>query len=107
MEPPASCISGRNPTAMAFSEYALVRSAVAALSHGVSRKFPPSASCGAKAMAWRNPSRLPHRCSRSLATTAICSSSFASISSTGGGSGRRLADFSVKPMALPKLVSAI
>ena len=45
-------VAGRRaPAASAFSENALVRNAVSALSGGVSRKLPPSASSGANAIA--------------------------------------------------------
>ena len=95
------------PVAIAFSEYALVWIAVATLSHGVCRKLPPSASCGANAIACRNPSSLPHRVVSSSRTAAICSSSFASISRTSGGSGRRRATFCVMLTVRPKFVSTI
>src|SRR5437868_3550496 len=58
---PPSDINGANPADSAFNENALVWNAVRALSHGVSRNAPPSASSGANAMAWRNPSRRPQR----------------------------------------------
>src|SRR5262245_13176342 len=92
---------GSIPVAIAFSEYALVWIAVATLSHGVLRKFPPNASCGAHAIACRNPSSRPHRDPISAATASICAGSFASISSTSTGFGSRRADFSVSPIARP------
>jgi hypothetical protein len=54
-------MSGPIPVASSFNENALVRTAVATLSHPVLRKLPPSASCGANAMACRKPSSDPHR----------------------------------------------
>src|SRR5437879_1863881 len=48
-EPPCSFIKGRKPAASSLNENALTCSAVATLSHGVLRKFPPSASAGANA----------------------------------------------------------
>jgi hypothetical protein len=98
---------GRTPVAIAFREYALVWIAVATLSHGVWRKFPPSASCGANAIACRNPSTRPQRRPSSSATAWICDGSFASISRTSTGLGRRLADFSVRLIARPNDVRTI
>src|SRR5262245_6294146 len=98
---------GSIPVAIAFSEYALVWIAVATLSHGVLRKFPPNASCGANAIACRNPSSRPHRDPISAATESICEGSFASISSTSTGLGSRRADFSVSPIARPNDVRTI
>ena len=94
------------PAAIAFSENALVWNAVATLSHGVLRKFPPRASCGANAIACRNPSTLPHR-SRARRDGVDLRGSFTSISSTSGGSGSRFAVFCVRLIARPKLVSTI
>ena len=93
----------RSPSA----RYALVWIAVATLSHGVCRKLPPSASCGANAIACRNPSSRPHRVASSSRTAAICSWSFASISRTSGGSGRRRATFCVMLTVRPKFVRTI
>src|SRR2546423_12840730 len=48
-EPPCSFINGRKPAASSLNENALTCNAVATLSHGVFRKFPPNASAGANA----------------------------------------------------------
>src|SRR5215211_6053790 len=105
--PPCSRMCGSIPAAIAFSEKALVWIAVATLSHGVCRKLPPSASCGANAIACRNPSSRPQRDPISADTDPICIGSFASISRTSTGSGSRRADFSVSPIARPKDVRTI
>ena len=95
------------PVAIALSEKALVWIAVPTLSHGVCRKLPPSASCGANAIACRNPSSRPHRDPISAETASMWAGSFASISSTSTGSGSRRADFSVSPIARPNDVRTI
>ena len=100
-------MSGSIPVANAFNENALVLIAVATLSHSVLRKFPPNASCGANAIACRNPSSRPHRPRSSSQTAAIWSGSLMSISSTSGVVGSRLAVFSVRLTVRPKLVSTI
>ena len=74
---------------------------------GVSRNAPPSASAGAKAIAWRIPSSAPQRCSMSLTTAAMWSGSLTSSSRTSGGSGRRLAIRVVIRIPRPKPVSTI
>ena len=61
------------------------------------RKFPPSASCGANAIACRNPSSRPHRDPISAETDSMCAGSFASISSTSTGFGSRRADLLGQP----------
>ncbi len=64
---PRSSMSGSMPAAKAFNENALVLNAVATLSHSVCMKLPPRASCGANAIACRNPSNRPHRLAKLLA----------------------------------------
>src|SRR5512132_820825 len=98
---------GSIPDAIALSEKALVRIAVATLSHVVWRKFPPSASCGANAIACRNPSSRPHRDPISAEPDSMCAGSFPSISRTSTGSGSLRADFSVSPIARPNELRTI
>ncbi len=54
-------ISGTSAAASAFSEYALVTNACAALSAGAVMNLPPSASSGANAIACSTPSTRPQR----------------------------------------------
>ncbi len=62
-----------------------------ALPRACCRKLPPSASCGANAIACRKPSTRPHRRSRApRRAPRSCSGSLASISSTSGGCGQAL-----------------
>ena len=83
--PPPRGTGRRAPAASAFSENALVRNATSALSAGVSRKLPPSASSGAKAIACRMPSTRPQRSRSSSATASRSSGLLTSSSSTSGG----------------------
>ena len=90
MEPPPF-ISGSVAMARAFSEYADTCTAVATSFQLVFRKLPPSASRGANAIACSTPSS-PSTCSFTRpARVEQWLSSATSSSSTGGGSGSRLA----------------
>ena len=102
---PSSGKRSASATESALSEYALVRNATSALSTGVSRKFPPSASSGANAIAWRTPSTRPQRSRSSVATAARFSGLLTSSSSTSGGCGSLLADRSVMRRTRPNEVS--
>ena len=91
----------------AFSENADVWNAIVALSTGVLRKLPPSASPGAKAIACRMPSTRPQRSRRSSATAWMSSGLLTSSSSTSGTGSSLVADRSVIRFARPKPVSTI
>ena len=84
IDAPSSGNRSDSPTASAFSEYADVWNAVIALSGGVLRKLPPSASSGAKAIACRMPSTRPQRSRRSSATASMSSGLLTSSSRTSG-----------------------
>src|SRR6266702_1049181 len=88
---PPALISGRAAMASAFSEYADTCTAVATSSHGVSRKLPPRADCGANAIPCTTPSRPPVCSDTRSASDARWPASVTSSSRTGGGSGSRLA----------------
>ncbi len=93
---PPSCISGSSAVVSDFSEYAETCMAVATDSHGVFRKLPPRASCGAKPIEWTMPSRVG-RCSRTWsAMPASCSGLETSSSNTLTGFGSFLAMRSVR-----------
>src|SRR6266849_943214 len=75
IDPPCSFIKGRNPAASSLNENAHTCSVVATLSHGVLRKFPPSASCGANATECTSPSNRSQRLEIS-STAALMSLGF-------------------------------
>src|SRR4051812_13923777 len=102
---PPSPMSGRSAADRALSEYALVWNACAALSTGVSRNLPPSASSGANAIACSTPSTRPQRSRRSAATDSMSEAEFTSSSRTSAGCGSWLAARSVSRLARPKPVS--
>src|SRR6202035_2908265 len=70
-------------------------------------KLPPSASPGANAIAWTNPSSRPHRCLMLSASASTCAWLLTSISRMSGVGCIRRALFSVRLMARPKLVSTM
>ncbi len=80
----------------AFSEYAETCIAVATDSHGVFRKLPPSASCGAKPIECTTPSSEPSSARTWSARPARCSVLVTSSSSTFTGFGSFLAMRSVR-----------
>ncbi len=94
-EPPSG-ISGSSAMVSDFSENAETFIAVATDSHGVFRKLPPRASCGAKPIEWTMPSRVG-RCSRTWSAMPARSSSLETSSdSTLTGFGSFLAIRSVR-----------
>src|ERR1700729_752735 len=97
-------MSDSKATASDLNENALVWKAALALSGGVLRNRPPSASSGAYAIAWSAPSTAPHRSRKDPVNASRSAELLTSSSSTSTSSDSRLAARSVIRRARPKLV---
>jgi hypothetical protein len=87
-----------------LKEKALTWIAVATLSHGVVRNFPPSASGGAYATEWTRPSTLSQRLPVSSTAAAMSEGLLTSISRMSGTGFSFLAVICVIVIIRPKLV---